>query len=375
MASGAALAACDTSGGGASSTRPAARPRSMPPASDKHNILFVFTDQERYFDKWPSGMSLPGRERLQSDGVSFHKHYGPAVMCTSSRSVMLTGLQTPDTKMFDNVDMSASFGQGGYGLYILGSDSLITNITASDRARGGYVSGARPTVSAFYANRNTDIGLWFNAVTGSLTASDLHLTNSLTALQLDTVAEAETSAVALQAKLRELNTTGAPAEVAGEFDARTDKHLLRISRRHHGNVKSSVLTQDFVHGADYAALAEAANTFRGLLGEGARVMRGEGERQKEAKVNDFREAMAWLITQAEGATAELVRDVAGKGCARAGKECESGDQGQDAAAGHALDSTNKRDCCKARIGPSGQVSRSTQRKQDTPLRGGLVRLT
>jgi DNA gyrase subunit B len=39
-----------------------------------------------------------------------------------------------------------------------------------------------------------------------------------------------------------------------------------------------VLTQDFVHGADYAALAEAANTFKGLLSEGARVMRGEAER-------------------------------------------------------------------------------------------------
>ena len=39
------------------------------------------------------------------------------------------------------------------------------------------------------------------------------------------------------------------------------------------------------------------------MGEGAKVMRGEGERQKEQKVGDFREAMAWLITQAEGATA------------------------------------------------------------------------
>jgi DNA gyrase subunit B len=78
--------------------------------------------------------------------------------------------------------------------------------------------------------------------------------------------------VALQAKLRELNTTGIPAEVSSEFDARTDKPLLRISRRHHGNIKSSVITQDFVHGADYAALAEAANTFRGLLStEGALV--------------------------------------------------------------------------------------------------------
>ena len=115
------------------------------------------------------------------------------------------------------------------------------------------------------------------------------------ALNLDTVADAEASAAALQAKLPD-------AEVAGEFDVRTDKPILRISRRHHGNVKSSVLTQDFVLGVDYAALADAANTFRGLLSEGARVMRGEGERQKEEKVNDFREAMAWLIAQAESAT-------------------------------------------------------------------------
>jgi DNA gyrase subunit B len=121
-------------------------------------------------------------------------------------------------------------------------------------------------------------------------------------LKLDTVAEAEACAVALQAKLRELNTTGAPAEVAGEFDARTDKPLLRISRRHHGNIKSSVLTQDFVHGADYAALAEAAETFRGLLGEGAKVMRGEGDKRKEEKVGDFRQAMKWLISEAERST-------------------------------------------------------------------------
>ncbi|OYD49719.1 DNA topoisomerase (ATP-hydrolyzing) subunit B [Acidovorax kalamii] len=121
-------------------------------------------------------------------------------------------------------------------------------------------------------------------------------------LKLDTVAEAEASAVALQIKLRELNTTGTPAEVAGEFDARTDKPILRISRRHHGNVKSSVITQDFVHGADYAALAEAADTFRGLLGEGAKALRGEGDKQKEEKVGDFRQAMKWLISEAERTT-------------------------------------------------------------------------
>ncbi len=121
-------------------------------------------------------------------------------------------------------------------------------------------------------------------------------------VKLDTVAEAEASAVAMQAKLAELSTTGKPPEVAGEFDAKTDKPILRISRRHHGNVKSSIITQDFVHGADYAALAEAANTFRGLLGEGAKVQRGEGEKAKEEKVSDFRQAMAWLISEAERTT-------------------------------------------------------------------------
>ncbi len=122
-------------------------------------------------------------------------------------------------------------------------------------------------------------------------------------VKLDTVEEAEASAVAMQAKLAELSTTGVPPEVAGEFDVRSDKPILRISRRHHGNVKSSILTQDFVHGADYAALATAADTFRGLLGEGAKVQRGEGEKQKEEKVGDFRQAMQWLIGEAERTTA------------------------------------------------------------------------
>ena len=122
-------------------------------------------------------------------------------------------------------------------------------------------------------------------------------------LNLDTVQDAEASAAQLQTQLRALNTTGAPAEVAGEFDVRTDKPILRISRRHHGNVKSSVITQDFVHGTDYATLAQAAATFKGLIGEGAKVMRGEGERRKEEKIDDFRGAMRWLIGQAENATA------------------------------------------------------------------------
>ncbi len=115
-------------------------------------------------------------------------------------------------------------------------------------------------------------------------------------LDVDTLEAAEQSATALKAALHD-------AEVTAEFDARTDKHILRISRMHHGNVKSSVITADFVHGADYEALSTAGATFRGLVGDEAVVMRGEGEKQKEARIGDFREAMAWLIQQAEGAVA------------------------------------------------------------------------
>ncbi|MBS0294644.1 MAG: DNA topoisomerase (ATP-hydrolyzing) subunit B [Proteobacteria bacterium] len=122
------------------------------------------------------------------------------------------------------------------------------------------------------------------------------------AFNLDTLEDARASAEQLQAKLRELNINGVPADVTGEIDPRSDKPVLRISRHHHGNVKSSLITQDFVAGDDYAALAEAAESFRGLVQEGAKVMRGEGEKAKEEKVGDFRQAMAWLIAEAERTT-------------------------------------------------------------------------
>ena len=119
------------------------------------------------------------------------------------------------------------------------------------------------------------------------------MANGLT-LDVDNAAAAEQSATALQAALKD-------AQVEAQFDARTDKHLLRVSRRHHGNVKASVITQDFLHGADYAALKEAGTTFKDLLGREAIVRRGEGEKMKEQQVADFRAAMAWLLGQAEGA--------------------------------------------------------------------------
>ena len=60
------------------------------------NIVFLFGDQERFIPKLPPGLSLPGHERLQKTGVTFLNHYTSAIMCTPSRSVLMTGLQTAD---------------------------------------------------------------------------------------------------------------------------------------------------------------------------------------------------------------------------------------------------------------------------------------
>ncbi len=77
------------------------------PAGDRpYNILFILTDQERYFDpsELPPRYALPGRERLQRRGMTFTNHQINSAVCTSSRSVIYTGQHIQHTKLFDNLD-------------------------------------------------------------------------------------------------------------------------------------------------------------------------------------------------------------------------------------------------------------------------------
>ncbi|MGZ3183754.1 MAG: toprim domain-containing protein, partial [Telluria sp.] len=113
-------------------------------------------------------------------------------------------------------------------------------------------------------------------------------------LDLSTLDAAQASAVALAAAIND-----SAVNVTVHSDELSEKHALRIDRMHHGNVKVSQIDADFVAGADYAVLANAAATFKGLIGDGAYVRRGEGERMKESAVNDFHHAMNWLRDEAE----------------------------------------------------------------------------
>jgi DNA gyrase subunit B len=82
-------------------------------------------------------------------------------------------------------------------------------------------------------------------------------------------------------------------------DELSDNRMLRIQRRLHGNMKVSVIDADFVRGADYSVLAEAAATFKGLIRPGAMVRRGTGDKKRESAIIDFHHAMAWLREEAE----------------------------------------------------------------------------
>ncbi len=77
----------------------------VPTDGKKYNILFILTDQERYFDPstLPTGYSLPGRERLRNEGVSFTNHQIATSVCSSSRSVIYTGQHVQHTGVFDNL--------------------------------------------------------------------------------------------------------------------------------------------------------------------------------------------------------------------------------------------------------------------------------
>jgi arylsulfatase len=75
-------------------------------AGGPYNILFILTDQERYFrtGELPQGYGLPAHERLRARGTTFANHRINSCVCTPSRSVLYTGQHIQHTRMFDNTN-------------------------------------------------------------------------------------------------------------------------------------------------------------------------------------------------------------------------------------------------------------------------------
>jgi len=114
-------------------------------------------------------------------------------------------------------------------------------------------------------------------------------------LQVDDEAQARDTAQRLAHALSD--ALPGTVEVLAQVDQDTPRVILR--RMQHGNWRVTVFDRVFTHGGDYAVLAKAGKIFTGLLGTGAKIVRGTGDKRREQAVGDFREVMQWLRTEAE----------------------------------------------------------------------------
>lgn len=116
-------------------------------------------------------------------------------------------------------------------------------------------------------------------------------------LSLDDQVQAENSAQALQSALYDPSHPDA-VRVSADIDPENSRYRLRLQRMHHGNVREYIFDHDFLQSADYRLLAQAAQSFKGLVTEGAFVSRGTGDKRQQQAVSDFRQCIQWLNEQA-----------------------------------------------------------------------------
>jgi DNA gyrase subunit B len=104
------------------------------------------------------------------------------------------------------------------------------------------------------------------------------------------------SAGASALKLKQAMSSNANGiNINARYDSKTERHQLVIERSHHGNVRTSVLNEDFISSGDCQQLNRIAQLLHGLVGPGAVVRRDD----KEEAIDDFPNAMKWLLGEVE----------------------------------------------------------------------------
>ncbi|MCZ7565941.1 MAG: toprim domain-containing protein [Burkholderiales bacterium] len=122
---------------------------------------------------------------------------------------------------------------------------------------------------------------------------DEHALNAmLRGLELDMSdgARARTSADALRVALGNGET-----RVQARYLGKHERWQLVVERVRHGNVRTSVIDDDFLKSGDREQIRETARILEGLVGDGASVVRGD----RQQPVATFAEAMRWLLHEVE----------------------------------------------------------------------------
>ncbi|MEM7081348.1 MAG: DNA topoisomerase (ATP-hydrolyzing) subunit B [Pseudomonadota bacterium] len=75
----------------------------------------------------------------------------------------------------------------------------------------------------------------------------------------------------------------------------SDGFVIELVRRYHGVSTTRRISKEFFESKDYAAIADLGRDLTGLIGDSARVERGE----KSIAVDNFRDAVNWLMTESK----------------------------------------------------------------------------
>lgn len=84
------------------------------------------------------------------------------------------------------------------------------------------------------------------------------------------------------------------SEVLVALDQETNTYRLEVNKYVHGNLQSCVIDAEFLGSGDYKQISRASSMVNNLLGEGAKISRGE----KEQSVSTFKQALDWLLNEA-----------------------------------------------------------------------------
>ena len=102
-------------------------------------------------------------------------------------------------------------------------------------------------------------------------------------------------ATALRLKQVITNASGNGINIRARYDERNERQQLVIERNHHGNLRTTMLDEDFLLSGDYRQIDSTSQLLQGLMGPGAVVRRDD----REQSVREFGEAMSWLLGEVE----------------------------------------------------------------------------
>ena len=102
--------------------------------------------------------------------------------------------------------------------------------------------------------------------------------------------KAKASAQALQTEMRDSEITAKAI-----FDSDKERWKIQISHHIYGNTHQTFIEQEFLRSHEYRILVETSQQLKGLISDGARVVR----KDKSQQVKNFGEAVRWLLEQAE----------------------------------------------------------------------------